>query len=298
MQEAADESEAWSASPPDEGLEFEIGDDTADRFESADTGDQPFPEPPALESDEIAQIASPDTEDAPFVDDTHQPTRDEYPPFADASPAPAEDAGEAWNRGLGEPVSEDTATAAAADEDPFGAMPLEPLEPMHDEDEDEGDEVAADVGPSEFGHAAPDREIPAERRDDGSGDEEIDVGSADTSPMVAESGPPAWQPPMSSPVAHVEPPEEPEPVVADMENAGDTSAAVAPAAPPEPETSAAGGLSDDDVERIARRVVELAADRLEQIAWEVVPDMAEIVVRERVRELEAQIEGATPDPVQ
>ena len=37
---------------------------------------------------------------------------------------------------------------------------------------------------------------------------------------------------------------------------------------------------------------------VEQIAWEVVPDMAEIVVRERVRELEAEIDGATTDQVQ
>ncbi|HSN54378.1 MAG TPA: response regulator, partial [Candidatus Sulfomarinibacteraceae bacterium] len=33
-------------------------------------------------------------------------------------------------------------------------------------------------------------------------------------------------------------------------------------------------LTDDDVDRIARRVIELASDRLEQIAWEVVPDLA------------------------
>lgn len=49
-------------------------------------------------------------------------------------------------------------------------------------------------------------------------------------------------------------------------------------------------LSDEDVDRIARRVVELAAERLEQIAWEVIPDMAEVVVRQRIRELEAKVE--------
>ena len=57
-------------------------------------------------------------------------------------------------------------------------------------------------------------------------------------------------------------------------------------------------LTDDDIDRIARRVVELASDRLDQIAWEVVPDMAEIVVRQRIRELEAESEASTPDPVQ
>ena len=51
------------------------------------------------------------------------------------------------------------------------------------------------------------------------------------------------------------------------------------------------GLSDDDVDRIARRLLELACDRIEHIAWDVIPDMAEVVVRERMRELEADAEG-------
>jgi CheY-like chemotaxis protein len=46
-------------------------------------------------------------------------------------------------------------------------------------------------------------------------------------------------------------------------------------------------LSDADVDRIARRVVELMSDQLvRNIAWEVIPDVAQAVVRERVRELE------------
>jgi CheY-like chemotaxis protein len=57
-------------------------------------------------------------------------------------------------------------------------------------------------------------------------------------------------------------------------------------------------LTDDDIDRIARRVIELASDRLEQIAWEIVPDMAEVVVRQRIRELEAESEAASTDTVQ
>ncbi|MGH9464376.1 MAG: response regulator [Thermoanaerobaculia bacterium] len=50
-------------------------------------------------------------------------------------------------------------------------------------------------------------------------------------------------------------------------------------------------LTDDHVERIARRVAELMGDRvLREVAWEVLPDLAEVVVRERLRELEAQVE--------
>jgi hypothetical protein len=53
-----------------------------------------------------------------------------------------------------------------------------------------------------------------------------------------------------------------------------------------------GTLSEADVERIARRVVELLGERLvREVAWEVIPDMAELVIKDRVRELERQLEG-------
>ncbi len=57
-------------------------------------------------------------------------------------------------------------------------------------------------------------------------------------------------------------------------------------------------LSDEDVDRIARRILELAGDRIEHIAWEVVPDMAELVVRERIREIEAEAGRDTSETVQ
>jgi CheY-like chemotaxis protein len=51
-------------------------------------------------------------------------------------------------------------------------------------------------------------------------------------------------------------------------------------------------LSDDDVERIARRVIEHLSERVvRDIAWEVIPDIAEILVRQRLRELEADGSG-------
>jgi CheY-like chemotaxis protein len=53
----------------------------------------------------------------------------------------------------------------------------------------------------------------------------------------------------------------------------------------------AAALGEQDVERIARRVVELIGDKVvRDIAWEVIPDLAEVVIKDRLRELESQIE--------
>ena len=51
-------------------------------------------------------------------------------------------------------------------------------------------------------------------------------------------------------------------------------------------------LSEDDVERISRRVIEHLSEKVvRDIAWEIVPDIAEILVRQRLRELEADSSG-------
>ncbi len=57
------------------------------------------------------------------------------------------------------------------------------------------------------------------------------------------------------------------------------------------DTAAANGLSDADVERIATRVAALVGERLvREVAWEVIPDLAEVVIKDRLRELEGQVE--------
>jgi hypothetical protein len=50
-------------------------------------------------------------------------------------------------------------------------------------------------------------------------------------------------------------------------------------------------LSEDQIERLATRVVEKLSDRIvREIAWEIIPDMAEIVIKRRIKELEAGAE--------
>jgi DNA-binding response OmpR family regulator len=81
--------------------------------------------------------------------------------------------------------------------------------------------------------------------------------------------------------------EEPEEVPASDEL--ETAEEAAPE--PVPSEVRAHGLSEDDVDRISRRVVELLSDRaVRDIAWEVVPDMAEVVIKDRLRDLESQVE--------
>jgi CheY-like chemotaxis protein len=52
-------------------------------------------------------------------------------------------------------------------------------------------------------------------------------------------------------------------------------------------SAVAGPLSDDDIDRIARRVLELSGERIvRKIAWDVVPELAERLVKERLEELD------------
>ncbi|HVT19201.1 MAG TPA: response regulator [Thermoanaerobaculia bacterium] len=74
-------------------------------------------------------------------------------------------------------------------------------------------------------------------------------------------------------------------------SAGAASRPEAAASAEAADSNGGGRLSDGEVERIARRVVELIGDKVvRDIAWEVIPDLAEVVIKDRLRELESQIE--------
>jgi CheY-like chemotaxis protein len=72
-----------------------------------------------------------------------------------------------------------------------------------------------------------------------------------------------------------------------------------PAPPPAPRrsvevhnASAPAELSQEMIDRIAERVVQRMSDRaVREIAWEVIPQVAEAIVRNRIKELEEQGEG-------
>lgn len=87
--------------------------------------------------------------------------------------------------------------------------------------------------------------------------------------------------------------------VAEPESAGETGATQA--VPTEREVGVEGStvaveaagreLTDAEIERIARRVAELIGERaVREVAWEVVPDLAELMLKARIEELEASVE--------
>lgn len=118
---------------------------------------------------------------------------------------------------------------------------------------------------------------------------------------AATSSEPAWAPAeemnTSDPFAetpHAESPfaaEEPQETAAEEPAWSMPESAVEEASPESAAAAAAptGELTDEQVDRIARRVVQLMSDQVvRNIAWEVIPDLAEIAVKERIRELEAE----------
>lgn len=115
------------------------------------------------------------------------------------------------------------------------------------------------------------------------GAEETGKGSSDASPWEepAASSAPAWS-------SAAEAPSE-TPAMAEPEPPAWTTPTPA-AAEATPARSGNGvDLTDEQVDRIARRVIQLMSDQVvRNIAWEVIPDMAEMVVKERIRQLESE----------
>lgn len=137
--------------------------------------------------------------------------------------------------------------------------------------------------------------------------------AVEEAPAPAAAAPQSWELPLPepapvmaapepwSPAPAPEPEPEPEPwspppvaaaapVVAAAAAAA-TEVVPSPVSAPAATSNGGGRLGDEDVDRIARRVVELLGDKaVRDIAWEVIPDLAEVIIRDRLRELEGQVD--------
>ena len=135
----------------------------------------------------------------------------------------------------------------------------------------------AAVAPFEESLAAP-PSAPAE--------EETPFGLEEPPPIPAEE--PLWAPHEGAPVA-APAPEPPPPVEPEPQPVFEAPPAAEEPAPAAASAVVSSDLTDEQVDRIARRVVQLMSEQVvKNIAWEVIPDMAEMVVKQRIRELEAE----------
>ena len=140
----------------------------------------------------------------------------------------------------------------------------------------EGDEFTLEGDGSSLVEPPPEVELPALDIPAFAPDRSVTVEA----PMFAALSPSTPSAPVAPPPAFAEPVYAPAPEVPVRVEAP------APVVP-----SADFRLSDADVDRIARRVVDLLAPQMvREVAWEVVPDLAEVAIRARIRELEAELE--------
>ncbi|ANM28852.1 hypothetical protein ABI59_03375 [Acidobacteria bacterium Mor1] len=179
---------------------------------------------------------------------------------------------------------------AAAEPSPHGHHGEQPP----DDDEPVGFELTevTEVTGSQLG-IAPLPRVPAHLAESDSGDaDELEEVMDD---LAASEDEPASQPGFATPIDVkaatstyvVEAPLEESDSAEPLEEPRPESAAARPA-------GAADGpiLSDADIEAIAVAVVERISDQVcREIAWEVVPDLAEAIIRERLRELESESES-------
>ena len=240
--------------------------------------ESPFGEPPPVEEFSGETRAFPKMT---FDEMQQMETEQEAPPPPEAPPAPEPSP---WDEPAGEVAmgGETRAFPKMTFDEMLAAQPAEPS-PW-----DEPQPIQADTASWE----TPPAWSPAEEA------EEAPAAESYAEPMP-EEGTPFAEEAMSAPedmYAEVPQPES-EPswapeaeaeAVAESEEPPIPSPALAPETPSIPIASARD-LTDEQVDRIARRVVELMSDHVvRNIAWEVIPDLAEMVVKERIRQLESE----------
>ena len=180
--------------------------------------------------------------------------------------APMNEPAPAWEAPASEPLAasepEWAAPAPAYDGDATGPVPAMGL------DESALEESIAEHEPA----AAPEWSAPA-----------AEEPAAWSTP--AEEPAAAWSEPVEEPAAASEPLAEPAPEPAAWSEPA--IAAAAPAVEAAASSLGVGELTEAQIDTIARRAVQLMSeDVVRKIAWEVIPELADMIVRDRIKELE------------
>ena len=128
--------------------------------------------------------------------------------------------------------------------------------------------------------------------DDTSPPRPVEEHTAEIPIMSAMSAVPAPPPaPSTPPTTGVRRPEEVRPVPAEIEELAQSTSIGQLKEMLSSVSRSEGGLSDDEIDRLATRVVERLSEKIvREIAWEVIPDVAELVIKQRIKELEAGAE--------
>lgn len=258
-----------------------------------------MPQPPSVETEPSLATIQASEMPASFGGATPMPPADGTPDESDEAPLPllADE----------QPATEDESAAPAPPESAYPVFdgPIQPAAfsgPI---------QPAAMSGGGIFEESAPETAAPPPVADPSvSSDLAAAAFAAVESPKKPTDTPSAQpEPDVAAPVAADAEPTTAAPMAA--ETTADETTADEPVAAPqqavtaaEPQASEAGAaeapsaamqngsLSDEDVDRIARRLAELLSEQvLREVAWEVVPDLAEVVIKERIRQLESEIES-------
>lgn len=278
--------------------------------------------PSPFEEESVAPEAAVQTFDAPEEEQSFgapafsdSPSFDSASQFASAAPSPFDDSSPAEGGGETKMIPKLSFDEIQRMREAASA-PIEPApEPIAlSSVEDEQPEILPFDAPSTSPYSLHTSETPFEEESSNFGGEESsDYGSASASeeaqPLEPVATFPSAVPPLdefeAAPVEDIE--EEVAPAATSSHWSATEPASITPEEPsfsapsaPAPIEAALGSvastgavnldpqqLPEEVIDRIARRVVELMSDEIiRKIAWEVVPDTAEMVVKERIRQLE------------
>ncbi|MEE9219122.1 MAG: response regulator [Acidobacteriota bacterium] len=222
---------------------------------------EPPPAPPGLGE---VRGSEPSSEEAGPIEPTLPPSPPAEPPLGTAEPAASEPGPAPSSQAPVEPE-------LTAPPPPPATAPEPPPTAMREE---------AGAAPSEPAGEQP----PAQ-----SAPKATDASMADEGPAAAPLEPTAASATSDAYEQTFEMKEEPETIALagprPTEETGPGTLYSGPA--PQPPPTVTDTLTPEQIERIARRVVEHLSDNvLREVAWEIIPDLAEILIRKRISELE------------